>query len=163
MGLFLSGLMLLCGTIAASGFLVSKRPEIGGIVKKLESFQGSIGPMTFFWSLISLIYMFRIVSMISQLAEAASMASKYGADVGTSGGGLWTWWVSGLIACLLGIVLGFLLGYGALSKFFLSGKEELQEKVDAIRRKIAGIQMPLGLAGIVMAIWFIIATLIWIP
>ena len=138
MGIFLAGLLLVCSILASAEFIVAKLSTASRLVEPLRSMQNFIAPATFIWSLISLLYMIRIHGYVQ--AE---------------------WWYSGFFACLAGIILGFLLGYSTLSRFLLSGNDQLVEKGAALRGKIARIQIPLGIAGMVLAFWLLLATFIW--
>ncbi|MBS3822235.1 MAG: hypothetical protein KGY81_10785, partial [Phycisphaerae bacterium] len=92
-----------------------------------------------------------MVSNVSDVPEA----------FGGPGGGIWVWWIFSILASLLAVALGFLAGFALLKQFVLSGEGEAADAAEAFRKKLAGIQILLGLAGMLLGLLHLIFTLVW--
>lgn len=58
-------------------------------------------------------------------------------------------------------VLGFILGYGMISKYLLGRNEEAKKKGEELLAKLAPIQGKLGLAGVAVGAWVIVANIVF--
>ena len=170
-GVVKSLILLVVGALAAAALIAKKQPEAGKALEKLLPYQGIIGTLAALSGILCVIYALRIVGMISDLSDAAKAYEKVAKYIGGaikfeySSAGLWVWWISFLILNLYTIVLGFLLGFPLIKKYVLSrgDAESGGEQIEALIKKLSGLQITLGLGGIVLAIWGFIATLIWAP
>jgi hypothetical protein len=68
------------------------------------------------------------------------------------------WWSTLLAGSIVEAGLGFMLGYGLINKMLLSGSESAKQKAEKIREKIAPKQGKLGVLGIIVGAWMIIAS-----
>jgi hypothetical protein len=68
------------------------------------------------------------------------------------------WWVLYIVTAVTELGLGFLLGYGLISKYALSSSPEAAEKGRQLREKLAVYQGPLGVVAVCLAILFTILT-----
>lgn len=71
-----------------------------------------------------------------------------------------TWpiyWVTLLAGNIVQTVLGFILGFGTISTYVLSKNEEAKKKGAELLAKLAPIQGKLGIIGIAVGVWTIIA------
>ena len=141
MGIISSLLLIACGILAAATFIVKKKPEAKGIIDKMAPYQGFGGLVLLVWGIISLIRILIHAGILIRWVPG--------------------WFVTGLVVSLVSIALGFLLGYKLISKYLLSKNEEAAKKGEKLREKLARIQVPLGLAGIVLGIWCLIAAITW--
>jgi hypothetical protein len=130
MALIFALLLLVAGVLGAASLIVKNQPNARDIIAKLVPFQGIIGIILLLWSLLQLIWALRILNFL--------FASITG--------------LLALLTLLVGIALGFLLGYGLIKHYALKGGTG----GDAVQMKLAAFQAPLGLAAIILAIWFLI-------
>jgi hypothetical protein len=123
------------GLLAASGFIVKRRPDAQELIDKLAPYQGWIGVTMFFWGVKEIL---GAVTGISLLSSSPLM---------------WIFWALSGVSDLL---VGFLLGFGLITHYVLSRNEQAKEKGSAIQAKLVGIQAPLGLLSIVMGVLYIV-------
>ncbi|MBW2276982.1 MAG: hypothetical protein JRF63_05780 [Deltaproteobacteria bacterium] len=132
--------MIVAGILAAAGLIVSKKPEAKDLIDKLTPYQGWIGIVLFFWGI------FDIINAIGVLAWAG-----------------FVFFLIYLIVAILELLLGFLLGFGLITKFALSKNDEAKAKGQMIRGKLAPFQGILGFLAIAMAIVFIVLGFMFTP
>jgi len=120
------------GLIAASGFIVSKKPNAKDLLDKLTPYQGWIGVVLTFWGLWG----------------AIQLVLNIG-DIGIV-------WIIAFAVCVVEFIVGFLLGYGLISKYVLEKNEEAKEKGQALRLKLTKYQIPSGMALIILGVLSII-------
>jgi hypothetical protein len=131
--------MIVAGILAAAGLIVSKKPEAKQLIDKLTPYQGWVGIVLFIWGI------WDIISSIGTLSWSFIFFIIY------------------LVVAILELVLGFLLGFGLITKFALSKNEQAKEKGQAIRGKLAPFQGILGFLAIAMAIVFVILGFLFTP
>jgi ABC-type Na+ efflux pump permease subunit len=132
--LLLAILLIAAGVLAAAPLIVSKQPNAQEAISKLVPYQGIIGIILLFWGLFVLL--FRLLSVLGLLLQFAPLTG-----------------IGMLLACLVAIGLGILLGYGLISKYALSKNADAARSGELVRAKLTGIQIPLGVAGIAVGIW----------
>jgi hypothetical protein len=66
-------------------------------------------------------------------------------------------WLTGFVGGLLLTALGFLLGFALISKYVLSHGEKSAQKGLEYKDKLAKFQVKLGIAGMIVAVWAVIA------
>jgi hypothetical protein len=131
--------LLAGGLLGAANLIISKKPNAKELIDKLTPYQGWIGVVLVVWGIWDLIGVFRALGVLSDAP---------------------LWWVLYLITAVTELALGFLLGYGLISKHVLSGNPEALEKGQQLRARLAKYQGPLGLLAIGLAIVFTALTLI---
>jgi hypothetical protein len=95
-------LMILGGAIAAMSLIAKKSEKSGEMLAKLVPFQGYVGIALLLYGIYTLI--FGVLFSISIL-------------------GTWPlWWITMLVVSVVEIVLGFMLGFGLISKYALDKK-----------------------------------------
>ncbi|MDH4127289.1 MAG: hypothetical protein OEV44_00945 [Spirochaetota bacterium] len=132
--------LIFLGILAVPSLIISRKPEAKETLDKIVPYQGYIGVgfcLWGIWTLIDSLIHIRVISIFPIL------------------------WITWLAAGLLLAALGFILGYGLISKYALSKSPEAQKKGDELLAKLAPIQGKLGIAAIILGIWFIIARIIW--
>jgi len=97
------------GVLAASNLIIAKKPDAKELIDKLVPYQGWIGIVMFLWGIWDTIHVltsgwFSIISIIPLTAIVI------------------------LVAVLVEVVLGFLLGFGLISKYALSKNEQAMAK-----------------------------------
>ena len=130
------GLITICGGIlAASGFFVSRTRNAQQLIDKLTPYQGWIGIVMFGWGVWETIQSVTSVGMLS----VAPLQ--------------WVFWLCVAIADLL---VGFLLGFGLITKYALSKSPAARTRGENIRAKLAPYQGLCGLFAITMGALYIV-------
>ena len=133
--------LILLGLLAVPSLVLSKKPEAQEILGKIAPYQGWFGVVACFWGIWGVIF-------------SGILGLKWMSH--------WPiYWVTALAVNLLQAALGFILGYNLIAKYFLSNSEAAKAKGQQLQAKLAGIQGKLGLAGIGVGIWSIIAFLVF--
>lgn len=126
--------MIVAGVLGASNIIVSKTPNAEKYIDKLTPYQGSIGIVLFIWGIIDTL---RIV-FGNYFIGPMHIAS-----------------LVGLVTAATELLLGFLLGFGLITKYALSRNETALQKGRLIRAKLARYQGPLGIVAVVLGILFL--------
>lgn len=126
---------ILGGLLAASGFIIKRRPDAKQMIDKLAPYQGWIGVTMFLWGIREII---GVLTSMTLLTVAPLR---------------WIFWTLSGVSDLL---VGFLLGFGLITHYALSKNEQAKQKGAAIREKLVGIQAPLGLVSIVLGLLYIV-------
>ena len=110
------------GIIAAASLIVAKKPNAQELIDKITPYQGWIGVVLLIWSIQGILASIRFFSIIG-LATSAVM-----------------------------FIVGFLLSYGLLSKYFLEKNETAKEKGQQLRLKLVKYQVPAGVILIILGV-----------
>ncbi|MFS4494878.1 hypothetical protein [Maribacter sp. 2308TA10-17] len=132
--------LILLSIIAVPSLILSKKPNAKELLEKIEPYQGWIGLVFCFWGLWGII---TAVLNLNWLSSAP------------------IWWITLLAGNVVSAALGFMLGSGLINKIFLSKNEAAKAKAEELRQKIAPKQGKLGIVGIVVGIWMIVASFMW--
>jgi hypothetical protein len=130
-------LLIVLGVLGASSVIVKKRPEAKDLIDKLSKISGYAGVIAVLWWIYDLIDLLRHLGMFN-----------YG----------WRGilaWLTLLAVTVVFLGLGFIFGY-QLAAAYMS--EEAKAKVENLRKKLIGYQIPLGWLSLGLAVWFIILT-----
>lgn len=131
-------LLILAGVLAASSLIIQKQPNARDMIGKIVPFQGIIGIILLLWGLYALIFgLLPYMGLWMQLFPIRAIVA--------------------LLSTLVAIGLGILLGYGLISHYLLSKNADASRSGEAVRAKLTGIQVPLGIAGIILGIWVIVS------
>ncbi len=128
------------GVLATPSLLLSRKPEAKEILNKITPYQGWIGLVFCFWGV------WGIIQAILNLGLLGSQP---------------IWWITWIANSALEASLGFLLGYGMISKLILSKNEAAKEKGELLLQKLSPWQGRLGLVAIILGIWSIIASILF--
>lgn len=131
MGYIWSLALIVCGVLAASTLIISKKPNAKELIDKLVPVQGWIGAVVCvigIWAVIRMLLNIQLLSIIP------------------------IHWIIFLAMGVTMALLGFLLGFGLIRQYTLQGNPEAAAKAEALRAKLTSIQVPLGLAGIALGI-----------
>jgi len=124
----LDGLITIAGGIlAASALIIARKPNAKQLIDKLTPYQGWIGVVMFFWGIWGLFHALKAVALI----KVAPV--------------LYTIWV---VCGVADLVVGFLLGFGLITKYTLSGSPTALARGQEIRAKLAKYQGAFGLLAI---------------
>lgn len=130
--------LILLSLIAVPSLILSKKPNAQELLDKVAPYQGWIGVVFCFWGVWAIISAFLHMGLLTTAP---------------------VWWFTLLAAGVVEATLGFILGYGTISKYILGNSEEAKVKSSQLLAKLVPIQEKLGLVGIVVGIWVIIASL----
>jgi hypothetical protein len=130
--------LLLGGLLGAANLIVTRKPNAKELIDKLLPYQGAIGVVMFLWGLWDLIHLLRTIGLVSYIP---------------------LWWLLFLVTTATQLGLGFLLGYGLISRYVLSQSPQAMEKGEKLRAKLAVYQGPLGVTAIILAGLFILMNL----
>lgn len=132
--------LILLSIIAVPSLILAKKPDAKELLEKVEPYQGWIGLVFCFWGVWGVITAILNIGWLS----------------------VWpVWWITLLAGNLIEAILGFMLGFGLINKFFLSKNEAAKAKANQLREKLAPKQGKLGLIGIAVGIWMIIASFVF--
>jgi len=140
MFLFTAIVLIVCGALAAASFVVAKRPDAKQAIDKLVPYQGWIGLVVCFWGVWS------IISAVLSLGLLAHWP---------------VYWITFMAVGVLEFVLGFLLGFGLITKYALSKNAEALARGQQLRGKLVVYQIPLGLIGIGLGIWCVAVSFLY--
>ncbi|EMY79506.1 hypothetical protein LEP1GSC060_2393 [Leptospira weilii serovar Ranarum str. ICFT] len=130
--------LIVLSILAVPSLLLAKRPDAKELLAKISPYQGWIGLVFCFYGIYGVIFSGILgLGMIS------------------------TWpiyWVTLLAGNIMQAILGFILGFGTISTYVLSKNEEAKKKGAELLAKLAPIQGRLGIIGIAVGIWTIIAS-----
>ncbi len=132
--------LVLLSIIAVPSLVLSKKPNAKELLEKIEPYQGWIGLVFCFWGVWGII---TSILNIGWLTTAP------------------IWWITLLAGSVVEATLGFMLGFGLMNKLFLGKNEKAKEKAAEIRSKIAPKQGKLGILGIIVGVWMIIASFLF--
>lgn len=129
--------LILLSIIAVPSLILAKKPNAKELLEKIEPYQGWIGLIFCIWG---------IWGIISALLNMGWLTSAP------------IWWSTLLAGSVVEAGLGFMLGFGMINKLILSKNEEAKEKAELLREKIAPKQGKLGILGLVVGAWMIVAS-----
>lgn len=132
--------LVLLSIIAVPSLILSKKPNAKELLEKIEPYQAWIGMVFCFWGIWGVI---TAVLNVGWLTSAP------------------IWWITFLAGNIVSGTLGFMLGFGLINKYVLSKNENAKEKADAIRAKIAPKQGKLGVVGLIVGAWMIVASFLF--
>ncbi|MGI9552557.1 MAG: hypothetical protein ACR2MT_15245 [Aurantibacter sp.] len=132
--------LILLSIIAVPSLILSKKPNANELLAKVEPYQGWLGIVFCFWGI------WGIVNAVLNLGWLNVSP---------------VWWATFLGGNVVSALLGFMLGSGLINKLFLSNNETAQLKAEEFRRKIAPKQGMLGILGLIVGAWMIMASFLY--
>lgn len=133
--------LILLSIIAVPSLILSRKPNAAELLEKVAPFQGWIGLVFCFWGI------WGILQAVLNMAWLASAP---------------IWWVTLLAGSIVQAGLGFMLGYPLIGKLFLSNNAAAQGKAERLRARVAPQQGRLGILGILVGGWMIVASFIFV-
>ncbi len=127
--------LIILGLLAAPSLVLSKHAHAGELLSRIAPYQGWTGLVFCLWGTWGVISCILNIGILS-----------------------WSpiWWITWLATCVVMALLGFLLGYGMISKLILGKNEEAQAKGEKILKKLAPWQGTLGIAAVIIGGWLIV-------
>ncbi|UOB18514.1 hypothetical protein [Abyssalbus ytuae] len=132
--------LILLSIIAVPSLILSRKPEAKELLAKIEPYQGWIGLVFCFWGI------WGIITCVLNL----DWLTKWP-----------VWWATLLAGNSIEAILGFMLGFGTINKLVLSKNATAQEKASRLREKLAPKLGKLGILGIFVGIWMIVASFLF--
>ncbi|MFB9052148.1 hypothetical protein ACFFVB_03565 [Formosa undariae] len=132
--------LILLSIIAVPSLLLSKKPNAKELLEKIEPYQGWIGLICCFYGIWGIVFSILKLGWISTFP---------------------IWWGTLLAGNSIQAILGFMLGFGLINKYVLSKNDGAKEKAVILREKLAPKQGKLGLIGIFVGIWMIVANILF--
>ena len=132
--------LIICGALAAASFIVAKRPDAKQAIDKLVPIQGWIGLVVCLWGAWTIVSAVLSISLLSHWP---------------------VYWFTFMAVGVVEFVLGFLLGFGLITKYALSKNEQALARGQQLRGKLVLYQVPLGLAGIGLGVWCVLASFLY--
>lgn len=130
--------LIVLGILGAASLIIAKKPDAKQLIDKLTPYQGWIGAVSALWGV------WEIIASVLHLGWL-SIAPIF--------------WITYLVVAVVHFSLGLLLGVGVLKSFIKDARA--QEKMDQTIAKLAPYQGTIGLVGIGVGIWMVIATFMW--
>jgi hypothetical protein len=132
-----AGLITIAGGIlAASSLIIARKPNAKDLIDKITPFQGWLGIVMFFWGVWGTLSCITNISMLGHTPLR------------------WTFWTASSVADL---VVGFLLGFGLITKYALSRNPAAAARGQQIRASLAPLQGTFGLlaiaTGVLCTLW----------
>ncbi|MHA7944262.1 hypothetical protein ACJOV8_014385 [Formosa sp. 3Alg 14/1] len=132
--------LILLSIIAVPSLLLSKKPNAKELLEKIEPYQGWIGLIFCFYGVWGIVFSILNLGWISTFP---------------------IWWGTLLAGNIIQAVLGFMLGFSLINKYVLSKNEMAIEKAVILREKLAPKQGKLGLIGLCVGVWMIVANILF--
>ncbi|HEY0191514.1 MAG TPA: hypothetical protein VGC42_10375 [Kofleriaceae bacterium] len=131
-----AGLITIAGGIlAASSLIIARKPNAKDLIDKLTPYQGWIGLVMFFWGVWETLGALRSIGMIAHAPL------------------LWTFATASAVADL---VVGFLLGFGLITKYALGKSPAAMARGQQLRARLAPLQGSFGLLAIAMGVLYLV-------
>ena len=129
--------LIVAGILAASGFIISRKPDAKQLIDKIVPFQGFLGVGLLVWGIID------TIRVITHLKEIGDMASNYP---------LFT--ISVYAGVASEVLLGFLLGMPLIATW-IPGESAAEQRAMDMQKKVVPYQTILGFIGIVAAVFLL--------
>ncbi|HWT02232.1 MAG TPA: hypothetical protein VN256_18425 [Pyrinomonadaceae bacterium] len=136
MGVLFALLLIVAGVLGAAALIIKNKPDARELIGKLVPFQGIIGIVLLIFSFIWLIQALQFLGIMLRYATFSGLLL--------------------LLTILVGLALGFLLGYGLINQYVLSKNVGAAAGGAGVQAKLASYQGPLGIAAILLGLWLLI-------
>ncbi len=133
--------LIILSILAVPSLILSKRPDAQELLNKIAPYQGWIGLVFCFWGVWGIIQAILNISLLGDFP---------------------IWWITWMAGSVVEAILGFILGYGMINQLLLSKNEEAKKKGKALLAKLAPIQGKMGVLGIIVGIWMIVASFLFL-
>lgn len=134
--------LVVLGLLAIPSLVLAKKPDAKVLFDKVAPYQGIIGIIVGLWGIWGIVECIRWIELLLKVVPV-----------------LWATLLAGSVVMVL---LGFILGYGLISKHALSKNEQAAAKGEALLQKLLPLQGKLGLVSIALGIWSVIAVVIFL-
>ncbi len=131
--------LIVLGALAIPNLIIGKKPELKGVLDKLTPFQGWMGVVSAFWGAWGIIGAVLALNLLTTFP---------------------IWWATWLATSVITLGLGILLGVGTAKTFIKN--PAAQAKMDQTLAKISPYQGTLGLAGLGLGAWCLVASIVFL-
>lgn len=132
--------LILLSILAVPSLILAKKPNAQELLDKIAPYQGWIGLVFCFWGI------WGIITSVLNIGWLTTFP---------------IWWVTLLAGSVVQAALGFMLGFGKINELFLAKSEEAKAKASELRAKIAPKQGKLGILGLIVGAWMIVANILF--
>jgi hypothetical protein len=130
--------LIVLGVLGASNLIIARKPDAKELIGKIAPYQGWMGAVSALWGVWGLI------SAILSLGLLTTFP---------------IWWATWVATDVILVALGLLLGIGTLKTFIK--QPQAVEKMDLLVAKLAPKQGVLGLVGIGLGAWCLVASFLF--
>jgi hypothetical protein len=129
-------MLLFLGILGASSIIIKKKPEAKDLIDKMAKISGYVGALAVLWGIWDAIWLVRFMGFIGAVPLI---------------------WFTILAATLVYLGLGFIFGYGLINTYAIAKmSDESKAKAEGMRAKLVGLQIPLGMLSLGLAIWLLV-------
>lgn len=132
--------LILLSIIAVPSLLLAKKPNAKELLEKIEPYQGWIGLIFCIWGVWGIITSILNIGWITTAP---------------------IWWATLLAGSFVETTLGFMLGFGVINTLIIGKNEQAIAKAAELRAKLAPKQGKLGMLGIAVGIWMVVASFLF--
>jgi len=132
--------LILLSIIAVPSLVLSKKPNAKELLEKIEPYQGWIGLIFCLYGVWGIIFSILNIAWLT----------KYP-----------IWWGTLLTVNIIQAALGFMLGFSLINKYILSKNDTVKDNAIILREKLAPKQGKLGLLGLGLGLWMIVANILF--
>lgn len=126
---------ILGGILAIAPAIIAKKPNAKELIDKITPYQGWIGMVLAFWG---------VWGIISCILNIGNIGLAWGIALGIA---------------FVEFIVGFLLGYGLISKYLLEKNETAKAKGQELRLRLLKYQMPAGTILLILGIILLVLTI----
>jgi hypothetical protein len=131
--------LIVLGALAIPNLIIGKKPELKPTLDKLVPIQGWMGVVSAFWGA------WGVISAVLNIGWLTTLP---------------IWWITLLATSVVTLGLGILLGVGTAKTFIKS--PQAHAKMDQTIAKLSPFQGTLGLAGLGIGAWCLVASILWL-
>lgn len=143
--IFFGCLLIAASILAIPNLFASKKDNPPNFLKKIIPYQGWIGLIV---CIIGIVGLVQCALQITTEMEGVLLV-------------LILLWFTGMICNAMLVFLGFLLSYNLIYTYFLSKGKKSEENFNKIRTGIMPLQGKIGLLGILVGVWSIMAMMMF--
>lgn len=132
--------LIVLGCLAIPSLVLAKRPDAKALFEKIAPYQGILGVIFALWGVWGIVQCLLHINLLSLVPVA------------------WAVW---LLVSVVEAGLGFILGYGLISKHLLSKNAAAAEKGEQMLQKLLPLQGTLGLVAIALGVIQIVVSIIY--
>jgi hypothetical protein len=136
-------ILIALGLLAVPSLVLAKKPNAKEIFNKVAPYQGAIGILAILLGIWDIIYALQNLDFLR-------MGTPLGVFV----------WVLIVAMGLVELALGFIMGYGLISKNLLAKNEVARAKGEALLARLVPLQGKIGIAAIIIGIIYLILYMI---
>lgn len=133
-------MLIILSLIAVPSLILAKKTNAQELLDKIAPYQGWIGVVFCFWGI------WGIITAVMNIGWLTSSP---------------IWWITLVAGSAIEAILGFMLGYSLIQKHVLSNNEKAKEKGAELMVKLGKMQGKLGLIGIAVGVWMLIAKMLF--